>query len=515
MTQEVELKLTLPPAAAAAFAARPMLAGARPRRVPLDAAYFDTADRLLARHGMALRVRRSGTTWVQTLKTAATRSHGGLTARPEIDMPAHVLRGVPTLNRARLAATPAGELLARQARPPRLLPVFRVRVQRTAWDVRVGASLVEVVLDRGRIEAQRDGRRVTEAVSEVELELKSGRAEDLMTAALRLIGAGATGLPLVPSVRGKAERGHLLAAGKRPPTVKAAARGFVQGLAQATPASSALRAVLAHGLNVLLANTEALHAAHEPEYVHQARVALRRMRSALRLFDRAHADFPAALSLELAWAGRLLGAARDLDVLADETLPALLAQAPQAAAHADDLRSRIAAARETARGRALAGLASARFARLALRLQAWTLSPPPAARTLAKLAPRRLDRAHARLFEEARFFVAQTTEHRHAVRILAKRLRYALDLFAVALPAEATAQYIEALAELQDVLGTLNDGAVGQQALATFGAAPELVEWARNELAARELPLAVEAERRLLALHGIAPPWRRAEARDS
>jgi inorganic triphosphatase YgiF len=508
MTQEIELKLALPPDAAAAFAARPLLAVVRPRRVPLDATYFDTADHLLARHGMALRVRRSGSAWVQTLKTAATRSHGGLTARPEMDMPARLLRGVPTVNRARLAITPAGELLARQARPPRLLPIFRVRVQRTVWELRHGASVIEVVLDRGRIEAQRDGRRVRLPVSEIELELRSGRAEDLMTAALRLVGTGASALPLVPSVRSKAARGYLLADGKRPPTVKAAARGFVQGLASSTPASSALRSVIAHGLNVLLANTEALHDAHEPEYVHQARVALRRMRSALRLFDRAHADFPAALSVELAWAGRLLGAARDLDVLADETLPALLAQAPQGAAHADDLVRRVSSAREAAHGRALAGLASARFARLALRLQAWMLTPPPAARTLAKLAPRQLDRAHARLFEEARFFVAQTPEHRHAVRILAKRLRYALDLFAVALPAEPTAQYVAALAELQDVLGTLNDGAVGQDALTTFGAAPELVDWARGELAARELPLAVEAERRLLALYGVAPPWR-------
>lgn len=507
MAEEIELKLAVPPAAAAALAAAPLLAHAAPRRVALDATYFDSADRLLQRHGMALRVRRTGRQWVQTLKTTA-RAAGGLSARPEIDMPARVVGGTPALNTARLAATPAGALLARQRVRPRLAPVFRVRVQRTIWQVRVGASEIEVAFDRGRIEAERAGRRVTLPVSEVELELIAGRPEDLITAGLRLVGTGRDAPGLVPSVRSKAERGYLLAAGKPLPVAKAAARGFVQGLSAEMPASSALRAVVTHGLNVVLANTEALHVAHEAEYVHQARVALRRVRSALRLLDRAHDDFPAALLVELGWAGRLLGAARDADVFAEETLPALLAQAPHANGHVEHLQARVAEARATARAQALAGLASARFARLALRLQAWTLSPPPAARSLAKMAAKSLERARDKLFDAARFFAAQTPEHRHEVRILAKRLRYALDLYTPALPAAPTAAYIAALAELQDVLGALNDAAVAQQSIAGFGAAPELVEWARARLVDGELARVIEAERKLLALYAIAPPWR-------
>jgi CHAD domain-containing protein len=135
-------------------------------------------------------------------------------------------------------------------------------------------------------------------------------------------------------------------------------------------------------------------------------------------------------------------------------------------------------------------------------------TPPPPARSLARLAPRRLERARSRLFDEGRFFAAQTPEHRHEVRILAKRLRYALDLFTPALPPEATAAYVAALAELQDVLGALNDAAVAQQSLATFGAAPELVAWARAQLAEGELERVIDAERKLLALYGIALPWR-------
>jgi triphosphatase len=508
MVHEVELKLTLPPGAADGIAAAPLLAQAVARRVALDAIYYDTGDRLLQRHGMALRLRRTGRSWVQTLKTtSAVRT--GRPARPEFDMPPRMLRGQPTLNLARLASTPAGNLVAGLSARPKLAPQFRVRVQRQIWELRHGQSDIEVALDRGRIEASRDGRRVTTPVSEIELELKSGRAEDLIAAALRLIGSGRDALGLVPSVRGKAERGYLLAAGKAPAVAKAVARGFAQTLKPSTSTAAALRAVMSHGLTLLLANTEGLQAVHQPEYVHQARVALRRMRSALRLFDRAHADFPQALGVDLQWVGRLLGEARDADVLADTTLPALLAAAPpELAEHLGDLRQRVDAARVAARERALAGLATARYARLALRLHAWTLSPPPASKSLAKTAPRQLERARARLFESAQFFVALPAEQRHAARIHAKRLRYALDLYSVALPAEAAALVTSALAKLQDVLGELNDGAVALTALPTFGAAPQLVDWMAARIEAQELPLAVESERRLLALHGIAPPWR-------
>ncbi len=87
------------------------------------------------------------------------------------------------------------------------------------------------------------------------------------------------------------------------------------GLAADQSAGTALRVIMAHGLSVLLANTEAMQRSPDDEYIHQARVALRRMRSALRLLDRKHDDFPQALAEELRWVGTVLGAARDADVL--------------------------------------------------------------------------------------------------------------------------------------------------------------------------------------------------------
>jgi len=507
MPREIELKLFLPDDAEDTLAAAPLLRDAQPRRVHLDATYFDTPDRLLQKHGMALRLRRAGRQWVQTLK-AAESARGGLSARPEWESPARLVRGTPRIDVTRLADTPLPALLARHRAQAKLQPLFRVRVRRTLWEIEFRGSRIEVAADRGHIEAELRGRRVSVPVAEVELELKDGRPEDLTAAALRLTGRGKNSLALVPMLSGKAERGYRLVSGKAVPPTKAAARGFIAALEADMASSVALRAIVAHGLDVMLANTAALRDVHAPEYVHQARVALRRMRSAVRLLDRKHEDFLEALALELRWAARLLGAARDWDVLVTQTLPELFATAPRELR--GELKATLARAqakRDAARADVLGALGTARFARLALRLQAWTLTSPPKGRTLKRLAPRALGKAHRRLFDAAQFFVALSPERRHRVRILAKRLRYALDVMAVALPREATERYVAALAELQDILGELNDRVVARRVLGTITDSNRLNDVVVAGLATRDKELVTTAEADLLRLQAVATPW--------
>ncbi len=309
-------------------------------------------------------------------------------------------------------------------------------------------------------------------------------------------------------VRSKAERGHRLASGTAPRPTKASARGFVDHLEPDMSSGAALRAILSHGLSVLLANTEALHEGRDPEFVHQARVALRRMRSALRLLDRKHRDFPEPLANELRWVGQTLGAARDWDVLVESTLPAMVTAAPAALrTRMRTLHRRATRRRDQEHRKAVAALSSARFARLALRLQAWTMTPAPKGGRLARRAPKVLARAHARLFDAARIFAALSPQRRHRVRILAKRLRYALDVMSVALPAEPTERYVKALAELQDVLGQLNDVAVARVALPQVGASAAIHASAQQWLLAIEARDLREAGQRLLTLRSASVPW--------
>jgi CHAD domain-containing protein len=93
------------------------------------------------------------------------------------------------------------------------------------------------------------------------------------------------------------------------------------------------------------------------------------------------------------------------------------------------------------------------------------------------------------------------------VRILAKRLRYALDVLSVALPAAATERYIAALADLQDVLGELNDAVVAAESLAALSVSPPLLEHLQRWSGQRELELVLQAERKLLALLETERPW--------
>lgn len=505
--RETELKLRLPTGADKALRDAAVLRSAASRALRLDATYFDTSTRLLQANGMALRLRRVGRDWIQTLKAAAVVT-GGLSSRPEWEAPATLRQGVPRIDLRQLRETPLPALLAQHRATRALVPVFRTRFARTLWEVVFRSSRIEVALDRGHIEATIGRKRAVEPIAELELELKEGRAEDLLALALRLAGRGPHGLALVPMVRSKAERGHRLASGTAPRPTKASARGFVEHLEPEMSSGAALRVLMAHGLSVLLANTEALHEGRDPEFVHQARVALRRMRSALRLLDRKHRDFPEPLANELRWVGQALGAARDWDVLVESTLPAMLAAATEALrTRMRTLYRRAIWRRDQEHRKAVAALSSARFARLALRLQAWTMTPAPKGGRLARRAPKVLARAHARLFDAARSFAALSPQRRHRVRILAKRLRYALDVMSVALPAEPTERYVKALAELQDVLGALNDVAVTRGALHNISSSTSVRAMVTNWLAEQEHRELSEAEQRLTALALTSVPW--------
>jgi len=499
---EIELKLALPDAARAPLRARLLRLG-RGRLQRLETTYYDTADLLLARHGMALRLRRVGELWVQTLKTGAART--AFSTRGEWETPAAGGR----LQLGRLRASPLPALLLTHGSPA-LAPLFTTRFTRSLRSVAVGKSQVEVALDHGEVIAGRGRSAKRLPLLELELEVKSGRRQAVFKLARQLMqGDGGDPLPLLAFTESKAARGYRLLAGEPLTPVKAAAKGFVEPLRAGQSADEALRHVIGHGIEVLLANAQGLAEHEDPEFVHQARVALRRMRSTVRLW-RKHSRFPKPLAKRLRWIGCELGAARDADVFETETVPHLAeGLAPELGRAMQSLAEAARARRERARESARAALASGRFARLALDLLAWAHDRPDArSASLRRLAPRQLARAHRRLADAARFFIALDPVRRHRVRILAKRLRYALDLFAVALPARPTAEYLERLSHLQDLLGELNDAAVARATLAELGALTPLRAAVGATLSAREADRLRDAEAALAALFELQPPWR-------
>ncbi|MDP3614711.1 MAG: CYTH domain-containing protein, partial [Rubrivivax sp.] len=166
----------------------------------LQAVYADTADRRLATAGLALRLRKEGRVWVQTLKG---RGDGFMQRlEHEVRLPAQV--GVPTLDAARHRETAVGQKLqALLADGAPLLPVYSTDIRRLHRQVRHAGAVVELAYDRGHIMA--GDQRVV--VDELELELKRGNNGALVSLAQRW----ARRFDLWWDVRTKSERGYRLA----------------------------------------------------------------------------------------------------------------------------------------------------------------------------------------------------------------------------------------------------------------------------------------------------------------
>jgi inorganic triphosphatase YgiF len=503
---EIELKL-------AVVSGRPhqvarMLPPAEFEQVLLDDQYFDTPDAELRRRGLVLRVRREDDRWVQTLKSSSRlRELVANRGEWEVELARGGARPGPDLKRFDAAAL--REVMRAGFDAARLGAVFRSRVKRRRAVLSHGASRIEVALDDGYIQARVDGRKRRIAIAEVELELMDGDPADLLDLARHLVDQRKGPARLVPALRSKGERGYALALDDQAAALRASARGFAAELRVAMTTAEALRAVMRHGLAIVVANADALRDAPNPELVHQTRVALRRMRSAIRLFDRDHGDISAELADRLRWLAQALGQARDWDVLLDSSLPAFLEHARDAV-EGGDLQKAAERERKRAIARTIRAVSARRYAKLVLALARWTVTAPPLATpTIGEVAAPLLDELADRMFAKARGFARLTTHQRHRVRIQAKRLRYALDLLSVALPERAAADYIDALSHLQDALGELNDVTVAVVSLTSLtgkrGIRRALKAW-QQQVESGDVRAAAG---RIAALERRSRPWSR------
>ncbi len=470
---EIELKLALSPQDVAAFRKAAPLAGTRPRRRKRTSIYYDTPDCDLEKGGMALRLRKSGRQWTQTLKGGAS-GRGGLHERAEWE----THRPDATIDLTALQGTALDAVAKDPGVGERLRPAFTVEFERETWDVEPApGTRVEVALDRGTAHA---GERA-DRVCEVEIELLAGERE----AAFDFARALAAQVALRPSPVTKAQRGYRLLRGDPLSPAKAQRVSLDPACAPAVAA----RAIVAASLDQLQANEEGALATSDPEFVHQARVGQRRMRSALRIFRDVLPEDAARWRDELAEVARTLGEARDWDVFATETLPPL-AEAYGKGALTPTLARRASARRRLARDAARSALHSTAYSRLMLDISAW-LAAAPATTSAAPgesardFAARLIRKRHKRLVADASDLAKRSAGERHAVRIDAKRLRYAVDGFASLFREKRVARYLEDLAALQDLLGASNDASTATRLLAGLSPPKAFAQFARGYLAAR------------------------------
>lgn len=475
--------------------------------VHLDATYYDTADRRLARDGITLRRRTGGDDAGWHLKLPVADHVRDEIRAPLAEKPPRALRG----------------LLRSRTRDARLLPVVRVETRR---DVRHlvdqdGTTVAELAVDQVRATRPTGPGRVA-SWTEIEVELAPGGDPALLDA----LDAGLRRAGLRPAsaaskaARAWAETAPEGGAADRDDSDRGPGRekDTTTGKGAPTTAERAVLAYLAEQVRALVELDPAVRR-DEPDSVHRMRVATRRLRSAFRSYaevlDRTVTD---PVGDELKWLAGELGIDRDREVLTARlreglaALPGPLRVGPVRAR----LRTWSAARRHGARQHLIAVLDGRRYLALLDTLDALLADPPRAAwadRPAAKALPEVVERDFRRLARRVEAALAtppgpERDVALHGARKAAKRTRYAAEAARPELGKPAK-KFAKEMTALQDLLGDHQDSVVAREALRQLAAQAHAAgenAFSYGVLHGREEARAAERERELPGL------WSRAAA---
>jgi len=476
----------------------------------LTATYHDTADLRLARWGITVRHRRADVDGADgheewTVKLPGTTEGPGL-VRTE-----HSFTGAEH----RVPAD-ARHLLGGYIRSATLVPVARLQTARLRLEVRDadGEPLVEIDDDEVSVLVTGPGRRsrrVAARFREIEVELVTGAQTKILEEIVRCLQAAGAG-PADPTPKVMRALG---------PAALLPAEVVVPPVGPGSNAADVVQAAIASGVVRLLAHDPGVRLGDDPEDVHQARVATRRLRSDLRTFrPLLDPDWTAAVRDELGWIAALLGGVRDTDVLLERLRRQAAALSPTDAKAAVSLLRRLEAQRNDARAALLEAFDSHRYIELLDGLVTAAAAPPlalaaggadattepapghvplplqPAKDVVPELVQRpwrHLARAVGELGD------APEDTSLHHVRVLAKRCRYAAEA-AVPVAGKDARRLAEAVADVQGVLGDFNDAVVAEA-------------WLRGAAARGPAVLAVAAGQLIAANRVEAEAGRQAWAR--
>jgi triphosphatase len=449
---EIELKLELQKSdmRALAHCATLRRSAARAKTEELVSTYFDTAKLKLRKHNVSLRIRRIGDRHTQTIKRDSVKG-GATLSRDEWECEVEEER--PDFDAAR--GTALEPLLTRKTRRS-LKPIFETVVRRTVYPIMLDGTEIELSLDKGSVQY---GHK-SSAFCEVELELLRGDGAHLFRLARQL----ASRTPLQLGVKSKAERGYALITGEPSAPVKS----LQAALTPEFDTKSAFKVIARSCLHQLIANVPAVIAG-DAEGLHQARVALRRLRAAISLFSELLNDPQTKrVKRELKWLTSEFGPARELDVFLAKTVGPLVEHDRTLQQFNADLEG----LRERGFERAHAAVDTARFRKLVLDAAAWIeigdwtrneheLLDTLRRRPISEAAYEQLDRRWKKLLKRGKGMKSLDPLRLHKLRIAGKKLRYASEFFKDVFPGKGTARrrkrFVGCLKALQDVLGDLND----------------------------------------------------------
>lgn len=439
---EVELKFELDGRAAKEVRRHGLLAEAAHQTQSQTSVYFDTDDGEVHKAGYSLRVRRVGDCFTQTVKTNG--GSAGLFNRGEWEAPVEQMAP----DSKALDRTPLGKIkkLDRKAEP-----VVCSDVERTTWLIDRDGSVIEAVLDSGTVSAGDEEAKF----HELELELKAGETKALFDFAQEM----GRDVPLQVGVLSKEERGQMLAEGGFGHEQKAS----VLDIAKSMDAGQVFAVIVHECIRHFRLNEALIVSERDPKALHQARVALRRLRTAFSLFRPAIRQASLEpLRMELREFLTPFGEARNLDVFLDK--------------HGDELgwrdRRKLTSAQAKTYDRVIDTLNAQRSRDMVLDLVEWTASgdwrKDAASAPIGEFAGPRFDAVWQKVKRNGAR-LGDLEEHQlHRLRINVKKLRYAVDFLAPLYPKKRVRKFASSLEEMQDCLGLIHDDMVSRQIVADF-----------------------------------------------
>jgi inorganic triphosphatase YgiF len=418
----------------------------------LHTIYFDTDDYALFRSWITLRTRLSDHQKVMTLKWSTPSDD--IFSRGEIELP--ISQEKPDFDEFEPKIAEALNGIIGLAP---LIKIFEMTVNRRPATCRIGGSLIEIAVDQGKIIAGNQ----TEGILECELELKEGDMADLLKLGIKLVRAGLYLSPIQ-----KAQRGYQLARQMAPQEMKAMEPQFESD----TTAEEAMFAIIELCIRHFVGNWSALLIGNHEESVHQARVALRRLRTALKILEKSFSGMQMqSFRDEAKEIAIILGDVRNLDVfntfIKNESLKKYSSDESFKSLEVV-LMNRRNSAYEAAREL----IKSANTSCFILELQEYIASKrwhsTVSAEVLEELsgsaksfARMTLEQQYKRVKKAGKNFGALTSEERHQLRISVKNLRYSCDFFSsLFTDSHRIKSFRKTLASLQDSLGLHNDAAM-------------------------------------------------------
>lgn len=514
---EIELKFQIPAERLAAVRSELDRLGADlSAPLILQAAYFDTADRKLAQARSALRVRREGDEWVQTLKAAGSHTmvrvednqpaqapQAGEAVRPDLSRHGEVARQALAQSLGwQPESDPRGERCD-------LVELYRTDMRRTRARLQVAegtphAGTVELALDEGAILAG----GLQEPVRELEIELLSGHPQAVIIAGQDWVHR--FGLWL--DTQTKAHRGDRLA--RLTATAPIGEGQAAHPTPQVTPARPAklhagasldeawragLEACLAH-LSANMSELATLESGEGEAVAYEWRRGLRRLKAFARLMAHTAHGWPIEAVSRANALARQLGHWRDDEALS--WIPSRLQEAGgpslpvPAAPRPIDLP---ASAADLARGAAAT--------ELCLCLLTALVSPSDEGHARLPFEPwlhTHLHRQHRVLRRHIREHQRMSDEDAHRLRRRLRNLRDIVQLFHIAQVPEPFAQALDAAIS---ALGRLQDEVVARARYQAASALDPRALFAAGWLLGRQVRTRARARRALRQWARCSAPW--------